>query len=57
MAIGGGISGTCSSRGNKDGTESRWLRGEDVFAGLPVDPTRDQKVEDLLDRLIGDAST
>ncbi len=40
-----------------DDAERRWLRGEDIFAGLPIDPTRDQKVEDLLDRLIGDAST
>ena len=37
--------------------ERRWLRGEDVFAGLPVDPTRNRQVEDILDRLIEDAST
>ncbi len=36
--------------------EKRWLAGEDIFAGLPVDPTRSQGTEDLLDRMIRDAS-
>lgn len=36
--------------------ERRWLRGEDPFESLPVDPTRTQRVEDILDRLIHDAS-
>lgn len=35
--------------------ERRWLAGEDIFAGVPVDPTRTQQVEDLLDRMIADA--
>ncbi len=37
--------------------ERRWLGGEDIFAGLPVDPTRNRRVEDILYRLIEDAST
>ncbi len=36
--------------------ERRWLAGEDVFEGIPMDPTRTQKIEDLLDRMIADAS-
>jgi Fe-S-cluster containining protein len=36
--------------------EKRWLAGEDIFDGLPVDPTRSQGTEDLLDRMIRDAT-
>lgn len=36
--------------------ERRWLQGEDVFAGLPTDPTRTPEVEEILDRLIRGAA-
>lgn len=36
--------------------ERRWLAGEDIFEGIPTDPTRTPKVEDLLDRMIADAT-
>ncbi|MDX1484634.1 MAG: hypothetical protein R3229_09145 [Alphaproteobacteria bacterium] len=40
-----------------DDAERRWLEGEDLFQGLPVDPTRTPAVEDILDQLILDAAT
>ncbi|MDH3239623.1 MAG: YkgJ family cysteine cluster protein [Alphaproteobacteria bacterium] len=36
--------------------ECRWLAGEDVFQGVPMDPTRTPEIEALLDRMIADAS-
>jgi hypothetical protein len=36
--------------------EARWLAGEDVFAGVQVDPSRKPEVEPFLDRLIAGAA-
>jgi hypothetical protein len=36
--------------------EQKWLAGEDIFEGVPRDPTRTPEIEALLDRMIADAS-